>query len=497
MSVEPQPGPSRRPKALRVVPLKDERLARKVTLAFGFMSCIPLLLMFWAFVTFVLPNLHGQAQDSLHFVVLGIIASIFVGYFVLKRTMGAVMDVVHQARAASQQLGESSEHTEGDEIVELARTFNRVTQELQHKIEELESSRELIKRLLSRIGTAMVSYEGIDNLLELIVEHASAALGAQQGCLMLVDAGKQELEVKARWPLNGQSAPPQRIKFGEGVAGLVARAGQPMRTSRTGTAGQLGGHVTEGAVLCVPLITRNRTIGVMSVVRQDATRPFAEDDELLLANIGSQLAVAIENYRLNLDVERTYIETVTALAMAVEAKDPYSAGHSKRVGFYAGQIARQMGLDEETQKTLHEAGLLHDVGKIGIKDEILLKAGSLSPEELRIMQQHPLIGQAILRPVHSLGNVAEIIRSHHEAYDGSGYPSGLTGEEIPLMTRILTVADSYDSMATDRPYRKRLSDDEVKRQLCQGAGKQFDPAAVDAFLKILAEKDARRAPASS
>jgi putative nucleotidyltransferase with HDIG domain len=219
-----------------------------------------------------------------------------------------------------------------------------------------------------------------------------------------------------------------------------------------------------------------------------AANTFSEDDEILLGNIAAQLATAEENHRLNQDVERTYIDTIAALALAVEAKDPYSAGHSKRVGYYAERIAEIMGLDEETCLLIREGGVLHDVGKIGIKDAILLKPAPLNDEEQLIMHQHPVIGEAILKPLRSLRRVAEMVRHHHERYDGQGYPDGLKGEAIPLAGRILLVADAYDSMVTDRPYRKRLSDEVAKQELLKGRGTHFDPGVVDAALKMIEER---------
>jgi putative nucleotidyltransferase with HDIG domain len=264
----------------------------------------------------------------------------------------------------------------------------------------------------------------------------------------------------------------------------------------TGTPAALGltnGHGREGAILCVPLKLRDRAIGVMAVLREDAARAFSDDDESLMASIGSQMAVAIENYRLNLDVERTYLETIMALALAVEAKDPYSAGHSKRVGYYASKTGELLGLDQEMLKILNDAGILHDVGKIGIKDEILLKPSPLSADEAKIMQQHSVIGEAIVKPVRSLQKVVSLVRHHHERFDGGGYPDGLKGEAISLGARILAVADAYDSMVTDRPYRKRLSLEAAKAELQKLAGLQHDPVVVEAFLRFIDEKQERLA----
>jgi putative nucleotidyltransferase with HDIG domain len=331
------------------------------------------------------------------------------------------------------------------------------------------------------------------------MENTASALEAQMGSLMLVDGEKQELYVKTTWSSNGQAADPTlRVKLGEGVAGWVAKEGRPMRASAKGdSVGFNHAHAGQQAVLSIPLALRDKPIGVITVLREDASRAFTEDDELLLGSIGSQVAVAIENYRLNLDVERTYLETIMALALAVEAKDPYSAGHSKRVGFYATKIGEVMGLDEETLRTLNDAGILHDIGKIGIKDEILLKPGALTPDEEKIMQQHPVIGEAIVKPVRSLQKVVALVRHHHERFNGSGYPAGLQGDAIPLGARILSVADTYDSMVTDRPYRKRLTVEDAKAELKRCTGIQCDPVVVDAFLRVLAEKDERLAAAKS
>ena len=238
-------------------------------------------------------------------------------------------------------------------------------------------------------------------------------------------------------------------------------------------------------------------MGVVMVLRTDASKGFTDDDQSLVSSIGSQIAVAVENYRLNLDVERTYIETIMALALAVEAKDPYSAGHSKRVGFYASQLAKEMGMDAEVQQTLNNAGILHDIGKIGVKDEILLKPGRLTDEEFKLMQQHPVIGEAIVKPVRALSKVVQLVRCHHERYDGKGYPSGLKGEEIPLEARLLSVVDAYDAMSTNRPYRKRLTQDEVKAELKRNSGIQHDPQFVEAFLRMLEKKELHQVAAKT
>ena len=465
--------------------VKAARLEARLTLAFGFMSFIPILLVVWA-KTYAIP---------LDTAIYPIVLSACGGYFLIARPMiHSVLKLIERIKVLSStksfELLDIDEH---NEIGELARSFNRITQELEHKIDELESSRDLVKKLLARIGTAINSYEGIDNILNLIVENTAAALEAKMGNLMLVDGEKQELTMKTAWSSNGQAADPAfRIKLGQGVAGWVAKEGRPMRGAcKPATLGFTKAPDAEHQVLSIPLTLRDHPIGAITVLREPGGRAFIEDDEMLLASIGSQVAVAIENYRLNMDVEQTYLETILALALAVEAKDPYSAGHSKRVGFYASQIGEQMGLDREMLRTLNDGGVLHDIGKIGIKDEILLKTAPLTPDEHKIMQQHSIIGEAIVKPVRSLAKVVDLVRCHHERYDGNGYPSGLKGEAIPLGARILAVADTYDAMVTDRPYRKRLSLEQTMAELKRCAGAQHDPVVVEAFLQVLAKKEAR------
>ena len=488
------PSQTPRTKAIfKLVSLREERLERKLALAFGFMSFIPLLLIFWAMIYRV----------DLDILICLIIVSALVGMFIARRMVRAVLAITERVKALSSGAAKGVKIEtfelidEEGELGELARSFNHITRELEHKIEELESSRQVAKKLLTRIGTTINSYQGIDNLMSLIMENTATALEADMSSLMLVDGEKQDLYVKTTWSNNGHVADPAlRVKFGEGIIGSAAGDGRAVRTSANAAAlGFRNTPADQSAVLSVPLKLRDHPIGVITVLRDDAARTFTEDDELLLESIGSQVAVALENYRLNLDVERTSLETILALALAVEAKDPYSAGHSKRVGYYAAQIGEEMGLDEEMLRTLNDAGILHDIGKIGIKDEILLKPGPLTPEEQRIMQQHPMIGEAIVKPIRSLSKVVELVRCHHERFDGKGYPAGLKGEALPLGARILSVADAYDSMVTDRPYRKRLPLEEAKAELRRSAGTQHDPVPVEAFLRVLEKKDRRLAEA--
>jgi putative two-component system response regulator len=171
-------------------------------------------------------------------------------------------------------------------------------------------------------------------------------------------------------------------------------------------------------------------------------------------------------------------QVIYSLAAAVEAKDPYTEAHTQRVAEAARRIGERMGLPQEDQEALYRGGIIHDIGKIGVPDEILLKPGVLDYEERVKMNLHPVIGENIVAPLHSGADLRPIIRHHHERYDGTGYPDRLASQQIPLLARILSVCDAHDALVNDRPYREHLSEAEALAILQEGAGKQWDPQIV-------------------
>ena len=218
----------------------------------------------------------------------------------------------------------------------------------------------------------------------------------------------------------------------------------------------------------IPLRTSEKTRGVMSIGLAAGQREITGEDLLTIQNLATQMAVAIENAELKESMEKTYLETVSALATAVE-------------------IATRLDLPVAFVRDLESAALLHDIGKIGIPDQILHNNGSLPPEGLQFILAHPMGGENILKPVGSLGRLCPIVRHHHERYDGEGYPDRLKGEEIPLAARILSVADSFDAMISDRAYKPTRTKEEAMEELARCRGNQFDPHCVDAFLSYLRE----------
>jgi putative nucleotidyltransferase with HDIG domain len=192
----------------------------------------------------------------------------------------------------------------------------------------------------------------------------------------------------------------------------------------------------------------------------------------------------------NRELKDAYVQTIRALAEAVDAKDAYTRGHSERVGVYATKVARELGLARERIERVYIAGLLHDVGKIGIRDAVITKPERLTDVEYEEIKEHPIIGAKILEPIRFLSDVTPCVRHHHEWYDGSsrGYPERLRGEQIPLGSRIILVSDTVEAMTSDRPYRKGLALDVVIAELHKYSGSQFDPACADAMLRLLARE---------
>jgi HD-GYP domain-containing protein (c-di-GMP phosphodiesterase class II) len=187
--------------------------------------------------------------------------------------------------------------------------------------------------------------------------------------------------------------------------------------------------------------------------------------------------------------QELFLETIKTLAAAIDAKDPYTRGHSDRVCSYSMAISRHLGMSQEEVFRVHIAAILHDVGKLGVRESILNKPGGLSDEEFEVMRQHPAIGAQIMSPIRMLKDIIPGIRNHHETWDGKGYPDQLKGEEIPVVARIIGIADTFDAMTTNRPYQHAMTLDYVLAKMRSMAGSRFDPVVLDAFNAAVEEGD--------
>ncbi|HEX6988822.1 MAG TPA: HD domain-containing phosphohydrolase [Bacillota bacterium] len=279
-----------------------------------------------------------------------------------------------------------------------------------------------------------------------------------------------------RLPLNGR-----------GITLRAARSGKAVRVSDVAEDADYV-PLYEGSPvrseLAVPLRMGEEVIGVIDLESPKPSR-FTARDETLLEALGTQLGFCIEHVRVVGRLERTLLQTVTAMSAMVEGKDDYTEGHCQRIAEMALSVGIRLGLPQDRLNALMYAGILHDIGKVGIPDAILGKPGRLTDKEFEIMKTHPTIGREILEKIEALRDVAEIVEQHHERYDGTGYPRGLSGEEIRVEARILAVVDAYDAMTSTRPYRRARRREDAVAELRRCAGHQFDPRIVEVFLASL------------
>jgi HD-GYP domain-containing protein (c-di-GMP phosphodiesterase class II) len=338
---------------------------------------------------------------------------------------------------------------------------------------------------LNEFATALGADIEIEAVLDSALERAVSVAHAESGFVgLLGDDGL--LAVAASLGLPDHVAADLSVQMGDSIVGWVATSCAPMILDGGDTSfgDHLFGADTRSAIIA-PLVHKDQVVGVIGLSRAKTPEPFTAENLRVVTSFAGQLGSAVSNSRLYLDLEATFFGTISALAAAVDAKDPYTFGHSTEVTEHAVAIAKRLELSEDELQTIRIASTLHDIGKIGIDGEILHKPGALDPDELRIMQEHPRIGADILAPLNFLQDAVPLVLFHHERWSGGGYPSGVSGHAIPLGARVISVADAYNAMTSDRPYRKGLAREEAIRELSDNAGTQFDPDVVKAFLDVL------------
>ena len=242
--------------------------------------------------------------------------------------------------------------------------------------------------------------------------------------------------------------------------------------------------------LCIsPLFVGDEPVGllILGEARSSTREAFGPDKLKLVNAISDQAASALRRATLHEQLEQSFVQMVLALAKAMDARDSYTQDHSQRMAAITDALCQKLGIDREQIQTIHSAAALHDIGKIGVPDEILRKPGPLTDQEWDTMKRHPKIGADILAPVTELALVAPIIIAHHEKFDGSGYPYGLKGDQIPIGARILAVVDAYIAIIDERVYRKARCHEDAISELKKYSGTQFDPTVVDVFLKLVGD----------
>lgn len=344
---------------------------------------------------------------------------------------------------------------------------------------------------LYHIGARITSNIKIKSLMNDIMEITKETLGVEASTLYLIDEEKQELWFEVALGDKGTLVKEIRLKIGEGIAGWVAKEGVTLNIADVNKDPRYMSSIAkkidykQKAMLTVPVKYKGKTLGVLQLINKRNGGKFTKEDEELLEGMSSQVAIALVNANLYKELKDLFTESITSLAEAIDAKDPYTNGHSRRVTEYSVKIGREMKLNEEGLEKLQYMAILHDVGKIGIRDSILNKEAQLDNDEYAIMRTHTLVGAKILSSMKSLQNLSVGALYHHEKYDGTGYNQGLKGDEIPFEARVIAVADTYDAITTDRPYRKGLDHETAVNEINKYAGKQFDPEIVDNFNKVM------------
>lgn len=338
---------------------------------------------------------------------------------------------------------------------------------------------------LLEIGVELAGTLDLERVLHLALEKVEQLCQAETSSIWELDEARGDLFFRV---VRGRVAPSirdLRVPLGEGIVGEVARSGRAEVvhdvTADPRWRGDSTARFVTRALLSAPLLARGRVVGVLQVLNPRGRPTFTAGDLRRMELLAGPLANAIENSRLYAAQRQTFLQTVTVLAEAVERRDPYTGGHVRRVVGYALAIGDRLGLDDGELEELRLAAVLHDIGKIATPDRVLSKPSRLDQEETQLMRRHPVDGAEIVLPIAQLRALVGGIRHHHERLDGHGYPDGLQGDEIPLLARIIAVADTFDAMTTDRPYRKGRAAEEALAEIAGEVGRQFCPRVVAAF----------------
>jgi putative nucleotidyltransferase with HDIG domain len=355
--------------------------------------------------------------------------------------------------------------------------LEKINRELLNKIEELDTANRIMAHFAATASVAHAFQRAVNIALEVVPADCARffVVGAADGQPHEVAAARARTGVAEGGPDAGLT---QLVKE-------ASAAALPLRIAGGESAERLPSRT--GSVLAVPVQIRGKVFGVLTAETGEGGRSFAEKDLFYLSFTTQSAGSAIETLALYENLYENLFATLYGFVNALEARDLYTRQHSTRVTGIALTLGRELQCSAEELNILNFAGPLHDIGKIGIRDEILLKPGRLTTEEFEKIKEHPVIGANMLSQLGLWERERQIIRCHHERFDGAGYPDGLARDEIPFLARILSVADAYDAMASDRAYRQRMAEGLILETIQQGAGSQFDPLIVDAFRKAYAE----------
>lgn len=341
--------------------------------------------------------------------------------------------------------------------------------------------------MLKTIWSKVKPEDKEDQIITYLMRMAHNALKASATSLLLLDEKKQELYFKFATGSASQKLNRLHIGRQSGIAGWIVQKGKPIVVNNPEKNADFYSRIDNAtgfktkAIIGVPLIFEGKVKGVIEALNKRDETHFTKDDLNVLIDIANMAAITLESSRLNVSLLDSYKGTVKALVSLADAKEVSGGGHSRRVAEYAMMGARELGLSKYEKHAVEYAGLLHDIGKLSIPDEILNKPSSLSKEEWQLVRKHPIIGFNMLKDIPFLKLASSMVLSHHERYDGAGYPHGISGEKIPLGARLIAVADAFDYMTTEHNHRPALSGEKAFVELAKNSNTQFCPVAIKAF----------------
>jgi HD-GYP domain-containing protein (c-di-GMP phosphodiesterase class II) len=389
--------------------------------------------------------------------------------------------------------GASFSNDDRDSVAELARHIAVAVQNT--RLFEWQNHSTERQKMLNQISRHLHQTLDIDELIPRIFLSVNKAINAEAQSIWLVD--EEARVIKCRYArgasaeaLKGLSVPLDEPSIvGTSVAKqesiIIKDAQNDPRRARS--VDEKTGFVTR-SLMTVPLVLEDKSIGAIQAVNKRDGQLFNKDDLDLFRSIADSAALAVSNAQLVADLQTSYDLTLEALSAALDLRDRETEGHSRRVVEYTSRLAEKIGLDNATIKNIRRGALIHDIGKIGVPDAVLHKPGSLDEKERRVIERHPQAGYNMLVGIPYLREEIQIVICHQEKWNGTGYPYGLRGEEIPIGARLFAVADTFDALTSDRPYRHGTSYEVARRIIEEESGKQFDPQAVEVFLSIAEEE---------
>lgn len=377
------------------------------------------------------------------------------------------------------------------DLTQVASTINKVKSSVFKQFQTRDSQFEALVRIGNTINSSLSLKRVLSEVMDSLVE----LMQAERGFLMLRESDGSFKVYVARG-LDRVNLDQDQFAFSKTIVNQVLETGELVLTTNAQEDPRFDGQLSVAyyhllSILCVPLKIKDKLIGVLYVDNRTRSGVFKQENIGLISAFANQAAIAIHNALLfdelqesKQELEIAYQATLEGWVRALDLRDNETEDHTKRVTFLTQKLAREMGLDEQVIIDITRGALLHDIGKMAIPDGILLKPGPLDEDDRAIINKHPLYAYEMLSPIKFLQPALDIPYCHHEKWDGSGYPRGLKGENIPFAARIFSVVDVWDALISDRPYRKRFLPSDALKNIREFSGSYFDPRIVDAFLSL-------------